>query len=160
MLEADLIAHQRSARETRSRLEGDAEIASGRSSVTRTISERGPLRLVSGTRQERNVATGRARDILNNIKAEAEEWIEKAFLSPGALVVEEAKEALTSLTTAFLEIRRSVPSLEPLRSEVAGTLDTFEAVLGELEENVGISRQTAPLRPVVHESCESSVTFL
>ena len=91
MLEADLIAHQRSARETRSRLEGDAEIASGRSSVTRTISKRGPLRLVSGTRQERNVATGRARDILNNIKAEAEEWIEKAFLSPGALVVEEAK---------------------------------------------------------------------
>lgn len=53
-----------------------------------------------------------------------------------------------------------MPSLEPLRSEVAGTLDTFEAVLGELEENVGISRQTAPLCPVVHESCESSVTFL
>ena len=61
----------------------------------------------------------------------------------------EGKRALESLTSAFSDIRRDMPSLEMLRNEVAEILDTYEAVLNQIQSSSELPQETSP---IVHNS--------
>lgn len=157
MSEANLIAHQSALRtalhETRTSARGSTVASSGsveftntQSSTNTAGSQRPSLSLITGTRAERSALTRRKRELLSNIKADAERWIDRALSSPsGGFSLREGQHALESLTSALSDIRGDIPILETLRNEVAEALDTFEEILGRLQSDFETPQETSPV---------------
>lgn len=153
MIDTELVAHQIAVRQARRHIYETEEVPASRMSAPTTRSGNPYPTLIRGSRADRSIITTREQRNLSSIKADAQNWIDRAY-SPHRedFNWQDAKLALESLTSAFTNIKRDVPSLESLKDEVAGVLDTFEDVLNELQAR---SESTQDNSPIVHDTRKS-----